>query len=63
MGALVGQWDVPEPDELKVYLQSGLDVEHSVSEGNLLFPDRESSFGNALCGTPSPRKDGGILQK
>jgi len=42
LGALVGQWDVPDPDELTARLQPEPDVAHRFYERSLLSSEDES---------------------
>jgi hypothetical protein len=42
LGALAGQWDVPDPDELTARLQPEPDVAHRFYENCLLSSEHES---------------------
>lgn len=43
LGTLAGQWEVPDPDELKMRLQPEPDVEQRFYESSLLSTERNSS--------------------
>lgn len=43
LGALAGQWDVPDPEELKARLQPEPEVAQHFYESSLVSPEQESS--------------------
>ncbi|MFB6230649.1 MAG: hypothetical protein ABEL04_05775 [Salinibacter sp.] len=45
LGALAGQWDVPDPDELKARLQPEPEATHRFYESRLLSSEQEASEG------------------
>lgn len=42
LGALAGQWDVPDPDDLKTLLQPEPEVAQHFYESSLVSPEQES---------------------
>ena len=47
LGALFGQWDVPDPEDLKARLQPEPDVAHRFYESSILASEHGSLEGRA----------------